>query len=76
MARHTLRTTRRSARPIVALARHPGPKHPALQLTSRRRRAGPLITTACAAPDSVPVTLWQLPFSLRWARTAASTTGM
>ena len=39
-------------------------------------RAGPLITTACAAPDSVPVTLWQLPFSFRCARTAATTTGM
>ena len=61
---------------MVALARHPGPKQPALQLTSSARRAGPLITTACAAPDKVPVTLWQLPFSLRWARTAASTTGM
>ena len=34
------------------------------------------MTTACAAPDSVPVTLWQLPFSWRWARTAATTTGM
>ena len=74
--RHTLRMTRRSARPIVALARHPGPKQPAVQFTSRRVRAGPLTITTCAAPDSVPVVLWQLPFSLRCARTAATTTGM
>ena len=67
MARHTLRTRSRSARPMVAFARHPGPKHPALQFTSRCNRAGPLITTACAAPDNVPVTLWQLPFSFRCA---------
>ncbi len=32
--------------------------------------------TAWAAPDSVPVVLWQLAISSRWARTAATTTGM
>ena len=76
MARHTLRITSRSARPMVALARKPGPKQPAVQFTSSAVRAGPLTITTCAAPDSVPVVLWQLPFSCRCARTAATTTGM
>jgi hypothetical protein len=36
---------------------------------------GPLTMTIWAAPDRVPVVLWQLAFSFRWARTAATTTG-
>ena len=57
IARQTLRITRRRARPIVALARQPGPKHPAVQLMSSSGRAGPLTMTTWAAPDSVPVVL-------------------
>ena len=74
--RHTLRITSRRARPMVAFERQPGPKHPALLLTSSSLRMGPLMITAWAAPDSVPVVLWQLPFSRRWARQAATTVGM
>src|SRR5436190_20827621 len=74
--RHTLRITSRKARPMVAFDRQPGPKHPALELTSSSLRTGPLMITACAAPDNVPVVLWQLPFSRRWARQAATTAGM
>ena len=76
MARQTLRMTSRRARPMVALARQPGPKHPAVQLMSSAGRAGPFTMTTWAAPESVPVVLWQLPFSFRCARTAATTTGM
>ena len=61
---------------MVALARHPGPKHPDVQLMSISRRIGPFTITTCAAPESVPVVLWQLAFSWRCARTAATTTGM
>src|SRR5712691_8372861 len=38
----TLATMSRKARPMVALARHPGPKAPRPQLMSRAARAGPL----------------------------------
>ena len=42
----TLAHTSRTARPIVALARQPGPKTPAPQLTSSAVRIGPLTMTS------------------------------
>ena len=61
---------------MVAFARQPGPKQPAPPCTPISVRTGPFTTTTCAAPDRVPVVEWQFAISLRWARTAASTTGM
>ena len=45
IARQTLRTTSRSARPIVALARKPGPMQPAPHSSPISGRIGPLTTT-------------------------------
>ena len=50
--RQTLRTTSRSARPIVALARKPGPKQPDPHSMPISRRTGPFTITAWLAPES------------------------
>src|SRR3990172_2189929 len=71
----TLTHTSRSARPIVAFARQPGPKTPAPQLTSSATRTGPLITTSGAGALVVADTPCRSKASSHTASTAASTTG-
>ena len=46
----TFRMTRRTARPMVALARQPGPNRLSSQLISSRRAMGPLTMTRGPAP--------------------------
>ena len=46
----TLRITRRTARPTVALERQPGPKRLSPQLKSSRRAMGPLTIISTPAP--------------------------
>ena len=67
--------TSRSARPIVALARQPGPKTPAPQLMSSAPRIGPLTTTSGAGAFVVADTPWRSKASSQTASTAAITTG-
>src|SRR2546426_257781 len=71
----TLTQTRRSARPMVALARQPGPKRPAPQLMSRARRIGPFTTMSGAGALVVADTPCRSNASSHTASTAASTTG-
>ena len=71
----TLRTNRRSARPIVALARYPGPKQPESPLMPSCSAMGPLTITTGAAP---PVVAWhpaRLNGVCKAALTQATTTG-
>src|SRR5262250_421929 len=67
--------TRRTARPIVALARQPGPKTPALQLTSRAARTGPLSTRRRATASVVPDTPTRAKAWSQIASTPAITAG-
>src|SRR5437763_1765525 len=71
----TLTQTRRSARPIVALARQPGPKTPAPQLSSSLARRGPFTTTSGAGALVVAETPCRSKASSHTASTAATTTG-
>ena len=66
----------RSARPIVALARQPGPNTPSCELIPSRRRCGPFTMVTCTAPDSVAVWEWKLWFSSVMARMAVAMSGM
>ena len=50
MEPQTLRITRRTARPIVRLARQPGPKRLSPALMSSARAIGPLTIMSTAAP--------------------------
>ena len=71
----TLIMIRRRLRPIVALARKPGPNTPAAQLTPSRVRAGPLITMRGDAAFVVPECPWRLKAGSHAASTTARTTG-
>src|SRR5260370_42483716 len=71
----TLTQTRRTARPIVALARQPGPKRPAPQLISSLPRIGPLTITSGAGALVVAETPWRSNAASQTASTAARTTG-
>ena len=71
----TLTQTRRSARPIVALARQPEPKTPAPQLSSSLPRTGPFTTTSGAGALVVAETPCRSKASSHTASTAATTTG-
>ena len=70
-----LRTMRRSARPMVALARWPGPNTPAPALMSRRLRTGPFTMKSGAALLVVADTPWRSKASSHIASTPAITTG-
>src|SRR5438034_5295467 len=72
----TLATISRSARPIVALARQPGPKTPAAQLMSSALRAGPLTMKSGEWKLVVADTPWRSKASSHMASTPAMTTGM
>src|SRR5262245_808557 len=67
--------TSRTARPIVAFARQPGPKTPAPQLTSSAPRTGPLRTRSGLGEFVVADTPWRSNASSHTASTAAMTTG-
>ena len=67
--------TRRSARPIAALAGQPGPSAPHPALTPIRAATGPLTTSSGATFSSVVCTPRRLNAGSRMACTAASTTG-
>jgi len=71
----TLTQTRRSARPMVALARQPGPKRPAPQLMSSTPRMGPFTTMSGAGALVVADTPCRSKASSHTASTAESTTG-
>src|SRR5207237_6350568 len=71
----TFTQTRRSARPIVALARHPEPKTPAPQLMSSAVRIGPPTITSGDGAFVVADTPWRSNASSHTASTAAITTG-
>src|SRR6266851_3533651 len=71
----TLATISRRARPIVALARHPGPKTPAAQLMSSALRAGPLTMKSGEWKLVVAETPWRSKASSHMASTPAITTG-
>src|SRR2546427_540308 len=64
------------ARPMVALARVPGPRAPAAQLSSIVTRAGPLTMKMGATASVVPEIPTRSNASSHIARTAATTTGM
>ena len=66
---------RRTARPMVALARQPGPKTPAPELMSSAARIGPFTITRGATASVVPETPRRQKRSSHIASTAASTTG-
>src|SRR5439155_1720646 len=66
----------RRARPMVALARVPGPRAPAAQLSSIVTRAGPLTMKMGATASVVPEIPTRSNASSHIARTAATTTGM
>src|SRR2546428_8173759 len=67
--------TSRTARPMVALARQPGPKTPAAQLTPSFPRTGPLITTSGGGALVVAETPCRSNAGSQLASTAAMTTG-
>src|SRR5207244_10716384 len=67
--------TSRTARPMVALARQPGPKTPAAQLTPSFPRTGPLITTSGVGALVVAETPCRSNAGSQMASTAAMTTG-
>src|SRR6266545_6088955 len=71
----TLATRSRSARPIVALARQPGPNRPAAQLMSSALRAGPLTMKSGEWKLVVAETPWRSKASSHMASTPAITTG-
>src|SRR5262245_29242081 len=71
-----LRTMRRRARPIVALARYPGPNTPAPAFISRRVRTGPFTMKSGAALLVVADTPCRSKASSHIASTPAMTTGM
>src|SRR5437773_10509512 len=66
----------RRARPMVALARVPGPRAPAAQLSWIAARAGPLTMKIGATASVVPEMPTRSNASSHIARTAATTTGM
>ena len=68
--------TSRTARPMVALARHPGPKTPAPELTSSAARTGPLRIRSGATASVVPETPTSAKAGSQIASTAAMTAGM
>ena len=68
-------STSRSARPMVALARWPGPKRLAPELISNCCAICPLTMISGAAPPVLAVEAWGLTRSLVVASTAAMTTG-
>src|SRR3989442_8982177 len=72
----TFTQTRRTARPIVALARKPAPNTDAAQFTSRARRIGPLTMTRGVTASVVPDTPTRETSGSQIALTAAMTTGM
>src|SRR5947208_825562 len=71
----TLATISRRARPIVALARQPGPNTPAAQLMSSALRAGPLTMKSGEWKLVVADTPWRSKASSHMASTPAMTTG-
>src|SRR6185503_11079648 len=71
----TLAHTSRRARPIVALARHPGPNTPTPELISSAARTGPLIASSGATASVVPDTPSSAKAGSQMASTAAITTG-
>src|SRR5437899_4758416 len=73
--RPRLTQIRRSARPIVAFARQPGPSAPAAELMSSAVRAGPLTTKTGATASVVPDTPTRLKPSPQSASTPAITAG-
>src|SRR5436309_6164603 len=72
----TLATRSRRARPMVALARRPGPNTPAAQLMSRAMRAGPLTMKRGEWKLVVADTPWRSKASSHMASTPAISTGM
>ncbi|MNC85225.1 hypothetical protein D3C83_08150 [compost metagenome] len=71
-----LRSTSRSVRPMVALARAPGPKRLLVALMPRRCAIGPFTRMTMVGPESAEAT-WCSPNSgAASAFTAAATTGM
>ena len=66
----------RTARPMVALARHPGPKTPVLELTSSALRTGPFTMSRGATASVVPDTPTRAKAGSQIASTPAITTGM
>src|SRR5215510_4488814 len=71
-----LATTSRRARPMVPLARQPGPKQPAAQLMSRALRTGPLTMKRGEGKLVVADTPWRSKASSHMASTPAMITGM
>ena len=71
----TLRMTRRTARPMAALARFPWPSAPRRMFMPMWWRMGPFTTIAGAAPIVVAQTPWALNSSLTQASMAVMTTG-
>src|SRR5438552_2495089 len=71
----TLTHTRRTARPMVALARKPAPNTDAAQFTSSARRTGPLTMTSGVTASVVPETPTSAKSGSQIALTAAMTTG-
>src|SRR5205814_1185298 len=71
----TLAHTRRTARPMVALARQPGPNTPAAQLTSSAARTGPLRMSSGATASVVPDTPTRANAGSQMASTPAITVG-
>src|SRR5690242_437519 len=65
----------RTARPMVALARQPGPNTPAPELMSSLTRIGPFTITSGATASVVPETPSRQKRSSHIASTAATTTG-
>src|SRR5262249_3256660 len=72
----TLATMSRRARPMVALARHPGPNRPRPQLMSSAARAGPLTMNSGEWKVAVAETPWRSKASSLMPSTPAMTTGM
>src|SRR5204862_48710 len=71
----TFTHTRRTARPMVALARKPAPNTDAAQFTSSARRTGPLTMTSGVTASVVPETPTSAKSGSQIALTAAMTTG-
>ena len=75
MAPVTLIMTRRMARPMVALARWPGPNTLTPEFRARSFVAGPLTTASTAAPIVLTVMACRLNWGSHIASTAARTVG-
>src|SRR6267378_113784 len=71
----TFTHTRRTARPMVALARKPAPNTDAAQFTSSARRTGPFTMTSGVTASVVPETPTSAKSGSQIALTAAMTTG-